>query len=82
MTYFGESMGDELQQQRIAFGDNLRKMREGRGLSQTKFAEICEISRAYYGRIERGEHAATIDMCIRISTALGIHISALFSDMP
>ena len=67
---------------RIAFGDNLRKLRVGRGMTQIEFAEICDISRAYYGRIERGEHGATIDMCFRIANALGMHISDLFIDMP
>lgn len=71
-----------LNNDRIAFGDNLRKLRAGRGMSQIEFAEICGISRAYYGRIERGEHSATIDMCFRITNALGMHISDLFIDMP
>ena len=41
----------------IQFGNVLRKVREARGLSQEEFAELCDISRAYYGRIERGEHS-------------------------
>lgn len=44
-------------------GNEIRKMREGRGYSQNEFAEICGISRAYYGRIERGEYNVTVDMC-------------------
>ena len=75
-------MNDEIKLQRIAFGDNLRKIREGRGYTQMQFAEICGISRAYYGRIERGEHSATIDMCLRIADSFGMHISDLFLDMP
>ena len=37
----------------VQFGNVLRKIREGRHFSQEQFAEICGISRAYYGRIER-----------------------------
>ena len=59
------------------FGNNLRKYREVNHYSQEEFAEICEISRAYYGRLERGEHSITLDTCAKISQALGIHISEL-----
>lgn len=70
------------------FGDNLRKIREsrkdekGKKLSQERFAELLNLDRTYYGRIERGEHSASIETCFRISEALGIHISELFIDLP
>ena len=64
------------------FGNNLRKFREINHYSQESFAEICEISRAYYGRLERGEHSITLDTCAKIAQALGIHISELFIDLP
>ena len=64
------------------FGNNLRKYREVNHYSQEEFAEICEISRAYYGRLELGEHSITLDTCAKISQALGIHISELFKDLP
>lgn len=66
----------------ILFGVNLLKFREARHMTQEEFAYLCGISRAYYGRIERGEHSATIELCDKIATALGIHISALFEDLP
>ena len=50
--------------------------------SQQEFAEICEISRAYYGRIERGEHSATIDKCQKIANALNVRLADLFTEMP
>lgn len=65
----------------IQFGNVLRKTREARGLTQEEFAALCEISRAYYGRVERGEHSITLELCKRISDALGITLSALFEDM-
>ena len=66
----------------IQFGNVLRKIREARGLTQESFALYCDISRVYYGRIERGEHSATLDICKKISDALGISLSELFSDLP
>lgn len=66
----------------VFFGNNLKKFRETQGYSQEEFATLCKISRAYYGRIERGEHSVTIEKCARIAQALGIHISDLFIDLP
>ena len=56
----------------VQFGEIIRKIRISRKMSQDEFSELCGISRAYYGRIERGEHSVTLDMCKRISEATGI----------
>lgn len=66
----------------IQFGNILRKTREARGLTQEEFAALCDISRAYYGRIEHGEHSVTLDLCRKISDALGVPLAALFADLP
>lgn len=63
-------------------GNEIRKYREAQNLSQLEFAEMCGISRAYYGRIERGEHSATIELCLKISTKLGIRLADLFDNLP
>lgn len=66
----------------VAFGNILQKYREGRGLSQDEFAELCGISRAYYGRIERGEHSPTLERCQQIASTLNIRLADLFSELP
>lgn len=73
---------DKLLDFRILFGQNLARIRKARGFSQDSMASGCGISRAHYGRIERGEHAATIDTCYLIATFLQIEVSVLFSDLP
>lgn len=65
-----------------SIGEVIRKYREGRGYTQDEFANLCGISRAYYGRIERGEYNVTVKLCHKIATALGIRIYDLFSDLP
>jgi len=65
----------------IQFGNVLRKMRESRNMTQEKFALYCDISRAYYGRLERGEHSITLDLCKKIADAFGISLSELFEDI-
>ena len=61
-------------------GNNIRKIRECQGHTQNDFAEEFQISRAYYGRIERGEHSITLETCEKISKTLGIPIGDLFND--
>lgn len=65
----------------IQFGNILRKVREGRQMTQEEFAELCGISRAYYGRIERGEHSVTLELCQKVSDATGLSFSELFKDI-
>lgn len=62
-------------------GRNIRCFRENQGYTQNDFAEECDISRAYYGRIERGEHSITLDTCERICKTLGIPIVSLFENL-
>ncbi|MFR3728375.1 helix-turn-helix domain-containing protein [Lacrimispora sp.] len=66
----------------VDFGNILKKTRETRKMTQEEFAEFCNVSRAYYGRLERGENSITLDLCNKISQALGISIAALFEDLP
>ena len=63
-------------------GNEIAKIRKARGYTQESFAERCGISRAYYGRIERGEYNVTVEMCQRIADGFGCHISELFVNLP
>lgn len=65
----------------ITLGKKIRVYREEQGYNQDEFAEECQLSRAYYGRIERGEHSITIDTCQKISKTLGISLSQLFENL-
>lgn len=64
------------------FGNILHKYRNARHMSQEQFAELCDISFAYYGRLERGEHSVTLDTCKKIADALNVPIYELFQDIP
>ena len=65
----------------VALGNVLRKYREGRGFTQGEFAAYCGLSRAYYGRVERGEHSLTIEKCQKIATTLNVRLTDLFGDL-
>ena len=62
----------------VALGNVLRKYRERRGFTQDEFATCCGLSRAYYGRVERGEHSLTIDKCHMIATTINVRLAGLF----
>lgn len=62
----------------IQFGKNVRALRLKKGLSQEKFAEICDLHRTYIGGIERGERNVSFNNIIAIAKALGVVISKLF----
>lgn len=52
--------------QRI-FGDNLRRYRQARGLSQESFADVLGFHRTYMGAIERGERNLSLQSVERIA---------------
>jgi transcriptional regulator with XRE-family HTH domain len=53
-------------------GDNLRKIREIKGIKQDAVAKQLGITTNGYGKIERGESAINIDRLEQIATILGI----------
>ena len=59
-------------------GQQIRRLREEKNLSQEEFAGLAGIDRAYYGGIERGErNVATINI-IKIANALNVEVGELF----
>ncbi len=58
-------------------GLNIRTLREERGLSQEKLAELADLHRAYIGQIERGEKNIGLQNLERIAKALRVGIKDL-----
>lgn len=54
------------------FGNNVRKHRKNLGISQEKFAELCDLHRTYISDIERGERNVSINNIQKIAVALNI----------
>jgi transcriptional regulator with XRE-family HTH domain len=59
--------------------DNLARIREARGLTQSQLAEAIGANQATISKIEKGRGNPTLDMIQRIAAALKIHPSELFS---
>jgi transcriptional regulator with XRE-family HTH domain len=60
------------------FGRRVRELRERSGESQESFALRCGFGRSYYGRVERGEVAVSIEVAERIAKGLGVGMRTLF----
>ncbi len=60
-------------------GENVRKAREAKGLSQEAFAEVSGLHRTYLSGIERGSRNPTVQVVERLAKALGVSASDLFA---
>ena len=58
-------------------GQNLRAIREARGLSQEAFAEMLGVHRTYMGGLERGERNLTLRSLERIAERVGVEAVGL-----
>lgn len=54
------------------FGANIRKLREGKGLSQRELSYLCSIDNSKISKIEQGKINITVLTIIELSTALEI----------
>jgi transcriptional regulator with XRE-family HTH domain len=63
----------------IAFGTKMKAIREGRGYSQERLAELACLHRTYIGGVERGERNISLLNIWRIADALKVNPSVLFA---
>ena len=53
-------------------GSNVRRIREKKGLTQEKFAELSGFSQQYISDLEQGRRNPTIITLYELATALGV----------
>lgn len=59
------------------FAMKLKKLREGKGLTQEVLAKKAGISRAYLARLEMGRHDPHLSRLRKLARVLGVKISEL-----
>jgi len=62
-------------------GEQIRRLREEKGVSQEEFAALANLDRAYYGGVERGERNLAVLNLIKIAIALGTEVGELFPSL-
>ena len=67
---------------RQLFGQRLREIREAKGISQERLAEMVEGHRNYIGRLERGETNPSFDYIVKVAKALKVKPAMLFELIP
>ncbi|MGW3428862.1 helix-turn-helix transcriptional regulator [Streptomyces melanosporofaciens] len=74
-----DPLPDWVLQQRRRVGDRVRDLREERGLSQERLAELTGLSRHTVYRIELAQYGTSVDHLALIARALRVEIVALFN---
>jgi len=63
---------------RKVFGEEIRRLRSKRKLSQERLAELANLHRNYVGGIERGERNVALLNIVRLARALKVPPAKLF----
>ncbi len=61
-------------------GENLRRYRQSKGLSQEAFADVLNVHRTYLGSVERGERNLTLKTVERLAKTLDTEPLRLLSE--
>ena len=64
-----------------AFGQAVRERRLLLGISQEKFADLCDLHRTYVSDVELGKRNVSLENIGVMAKALGVNISELFKEM-
>src|SRR5438094_7067271 len=65
----------------VLLGKRVQALRDAKGFSQETFADVSGLHRTYVGQVERGEKNISFKILTTISTALGVTLSELLSDL-
>ena len=63
-----------------AIGQRIRQVRQEKHITQEKLGELCALSTAHIGHIERGTRIPSLQTVFHIASALGVSIDYLLLD--
>ncbi|MCH5303473.1 MAG: helix-turn-helix transcriptional regulator [Ruminococcus sp.] len=64
-----------------ALGKRIKNKRKEKHLTQEQLSEICDLSAAHIGHIERGTRILSVDVLVRLSKALDVSLDYLLFDV-
>lgn len=62
-------------------GKVIRNIREQKGLSQERLAELCDVHEKYVSRLERGLHDVTLKFLYKIANGLEVSVNDLIKSI-
>lgn len=65
----------------VSFGHTIRRLRIANGISQEKFADLCELHRTYISDVELGKRNVSLENIEKMARALNLNMSQLFSEV-
>ncbi len=65
------------QEYQKTFGENVRRIRKAKGMTQVELANLCDVERGNMTRIEKGNTNPTLETMRKIAKALNISVSEL-----
>lgn len=65
----------------VAMGQRIKKARKEKGLTQEQLAELCDLSTAHIGHVERGSRALSIETLVKIAMVLEISTDYILLDI-
>lgn len=71
-------MQDELL---LYFGQTIRRLRTAKGISQEKFADLCDLHRTYVSDVELGKRNVSLENIWKMALALDTRLSILFEEV-
>lgn len=60
-------------------GNNIRKIREAKGLSSKEVALTCKMDPGQYSRVENNKTDIALSSIVKIAKALGVNVAELFT---
>jgi transcriptional regulator with XRE-family HTH domain len=63
----------------LALGQNIKKIREKKGLTQEQLAEKADVHLSYIGQIERGIRYPSLKVLFKIADGMEVRVSDLFA---
>ena len=61
-------------------GEKIKSARERKNLTQEQLAELCQLSAAHIGHIERGTRTPSLETIFRVAVSLGVSVDFLLLD--
>lgn len=66
----------------MLIGDEIKKIRISKGMTQQELADLCKLSRSYISRIESNDKTPNLDVVRLILNNMGVEMKIEFIDLP